>query len=97
MQNGRLAQRLARSRIPESDGLVPAAGGQLCAIRTEGDDVSGAGTTLERHRTPVSERLTNRLTRLGIPEPHRIVGAGRSQELPVGAERHAVDVPRMTP
>ena len=43
---------------------------------------------------PVSG-VADRLAGVGVPQPHRVVGAGGGQPVPVGAERHTEHLARL--
>ena len=49
---------------------------------------SGLNATLDHRAGVAGERVADGLAGVGVPQPHRGVGAGGGQAVPVGAERH---------
>ena len=49
---------------------------------------SGLNATLDHRLVVAGERRADGLAGVGVPQPHRVVGAGGGDAVPVGAERH---------
>ena len=49
---------------------------------------SGLNATLVHRAGVAGEGVADGLAGVGVPQPHRAVGAGAGQPVPVGAERH---------
>src|SRR5262249_54152947 len=68
--------------FPDADALVDACGGEMLAIRTEGDGVDPVGRFAEG---------VEQLAGVRVPDLYCAVGAAGGKELTVGTEADAVD------